>query len=917
MYTNAQSLTNKITELQLTAADLQADLILLSETWLNNSSNTAILELDGYILQHDLRSDRIDTAAGVGGGLLVYVKEGLTVFTCDKVGQFNQYVKFAVGEEDRQVYIYLVYRPPKRDRENMAELVKIIQNAESRTVMIGDFNCPGVDWEAGSGGDLGSELAEAALENKFTQMVDFPTHTKGNVLDLVLTNIPESVLSICEEGRLGKSDHSILLVEIRCKSEKVDKREAVRNWNRANWNNIREGIRSETWPTTEDDCTTEEAWRQLREKLDQLIAENVPTVKLRSRISGWMTRDILREIRTKRRLWKKAKYGSKEDDEKYREAEKKTRNLIRNAKRNEEKKLAKEKQKNSKPFYSYIRRKTKSRTPIGPLKADDGRQINDPGEMAETINDFFVTVFTREDTTAMPEPKLRKVRSKLKKCWVSTAAVKAKIKELRPTSAPGPDGITPKILKNCIEEISPVLAVIYRKSMLTGSVPEEWRQANIVPIFKKGSKAKPGNYRPVSLTSICCKVLEKIVRDKIVGHLKENNLISTAQHGFVNNRSCTTNLLEYLEDVTAKIDEGKSLDVIYLDFAKAFDKVPTARLLRKLASFGIGGEVWSWVKNWLTDRKQRVMVDGAKSSWKAVLSGVPQGSVLGPVLFVIFINDLEETVTATQLLKMFADDTKVGQDVSVPGGAEDLQRTIDNLWRWVSDWGMAFNVDKCHVMHFGSRNPKNKYFMNGRVLAETELEKDVGVLIANDAKPASHVKKAVQTASAVLTQILRTFHYRDRHVFLQLYTQYVRPHLEFASPAWSPWSALDKENLEKVQKRAVNAISGLRGASYEERLAELGLLTLEQRRNQADLVQTYKILHNVDKVDRRQWFEIYEDNRVTRGQQGKFKIKAGRPRLDLRRYFYSQRVIQPWNNLPDDLRDCPSVKMFKTALWAL
>jgi len=224
--------------------------------------------------------------------------------------------------------------------------------------------------------------------------------------------------------------------------------------------------------------------------------------------------------------------------------------------------------------------------------------------------------------------------------------------------------------------------------------------------IKKGSKAKPGNYRPVSLTSICYKVIKKIIRDKIVGHLKGNNLILKAQHGFVSNRSCTTNLLEYLEEVTRGIDERRALDVIYLDFAKAFDKVPVARLIKKLESFGVEGEVLRWVKGWLTDKKQRVLVDGAKSSWKEVLSGVPQGSVLGPVLFVIFINDLEDAVTATQIVKMFADDTKVGQDVSEPGGCEELQSTLNKLWKWVIDWGMAFNVEKCHVMHFGRQNSK-------------------------------------------------------------------------------------------------------------------------------------------------------------------------------------------------------------------
>jgi len=476
----------------------------------------------------------------------------------------------------------------------------------------------------------------------------------------------------------------------------------------------------------------------------------------------------------------------------YAEAEKRTRNLIRSAKRNKEKKLSREKHKNSKPFFDYIRRKTKARTLVGPLKTEKGRNVTDPEQVAKMINKFFVSVFTREDTQNIPEPRRKNIRSKLKKCWVSAETVRAKIKELRPSSAPGSDGITPKILKNCVAEISSVLAMIYHKSLLTGEVPEEWRQANIVPIFKKGSKAKPGNYRPVLLTSICCKVIEKILRDKIVGHLKANNLISMAQHGFVKNRSCTTNLLEYLQEVMKRLDNGKSMDVVYLDFAKAFDKVLIARLLKKVENMGVEGAVLGWVKSWLTDRKQRVQVDGARSSWRQVLSGVPQGSVLGPVLFVIFINDLEEEVRAGKGLKMFADDTKVGQDVSEPGGTQELQETLDKLWKWVSDWGMAFNVEKCHVVHFGIRNPHHKYSMNGRELEESEIEKDWGVLISNDAKPVKHIKKAAQTANAVLNQLLKTFHYRDRNVFDRLYIQYVRPHLEFASQAWSPWNLTDR-----------------------------------------------------------------------------------------------------------------------------
>ena len=184
----------------------------------------------------------------------------------------------------------------------------------------------------------------------------------------------------------------------------------------------------------------------------------------------------------------------------------------------------------------------------------------------------------------------------MRNCWITTEKVKKKIKELKPNSAAGPDGIHPKLLKECVNEIAPVLAMIFRKSMDSGEVPEEWRQANVIPIFKKGSKAAPSNYRPVSLTCVSCKMMESIIKDDLMLHLKRNNLINPSQHGFMKNHSCTTNLLEFLEEVTAKADSGKSIHIIYLDFAKAFNKVPTQRLLKKLKAHGVEGRVAGWIE---------------------------------------------------------------------------------------------------------------------------------------------------------------------------------------------------------------------------------------------------------------------------------------------------------------------------------
>ena len=377
-------------------------------------------------------------------------------------------------------------------------------------------------------------------------------------------------------------------------------------------------------------------------------------------------------------------------------------------------------------------------------------------------------------------------------------------------------------------------------------------------------------------------------------------------------KSCNTNLLEFLEKVTEAADKGKSVDIVYLNFAKVLDKVPTERLLKKLTAHGVGGKIKNWIASWLKDRKQRVTVDGKKSGWQKVLSGVPQGSVLGPVLFLIFINDLDNAATENQVVRKFADDTKVSQVIEGPDDAEELQGTLDRLCQWATDWGMAFNVAKCHVMHVGQNNPRHKYHMQGEALKTTEEERDIGVTVTVNLKPSRQCQKAAQTAHTVLAQILRAFHYRDRHVYISLYKQYVRPHLEFAVAAWSPWTKADIECLEKVQMKAARAVSGLRGRSYEERTAELKLPSLQERRRQADMAQTYKIMASEDSD---QWITRADTRRTTRNTCGLNNIVPMRNNHEYRNNFFSQRVVEEWNSLPDVVKESRTVQMFKRRYW--
>jgi hypothetical protein len=302
---------------------------------------------------------------------------------------------------------------------------------------------------------------------------------------------------------------------------------------------------------------------------------------------------------------------------------------------------------------------------------------------------------------------------------------------------------------------------------------------------------------------------ESCIKDAVVDHLVTNSLIKDSQHGFMSNKSCTTNLLEFLEKLTSEQDAGHAVDVIYLDFAKAFDKVPHRRLIAKFKAHGIGGNVLRWVENWLAGRKQRTVLNGKASDWEDVGSGVPQGSVIGPLAFIIFINDLDLMVILINIMNKFADDTKLANTILSNVDVSNLQECLNRLVAWANTWGMQFNVTKCKVMHVGKDNPRADYTMAGTSLTKTESERDIGVKVHQSLRPSQQCKEAANRANAVLGQISRSFHFRDRRTFIKLYKQYVRPHLEFAVPAWSPWTQADREMLEKIQKRAVKMVSGL------------------------------------------------------------------------------------------------------------
>lgn len=577
---------------------------------------------------------------------------------------------------------------------------------------------------------------------------------------------------------------------------------------------------------------------------------------------------------------------------------------------------------NSKVLHSYIRQKKVGKPRVGPIMSDNGNVINQAEDMANIFAAAFSSVYV-QGIPDHPEPH-QTFDGSIGCIDITLDSVMAVLSELDVSSSMGPDELHPHLLKSCKVELAYPLWLIFRTSLDTTTLPSIWKRSFIVPIFKKGTRHDPLNYRPVSLTSVCVKSLERILCKFIYDYATSNNILCNEQFGFRSGRSTEDQLLLTYNDISYAIDLGNNVDLILFDFSKAFDTVCHDILLDKLRKLGITGKLLGWIREFLKSRVMNVVVDRQLSRPCDVVSGVPQGSVLGPLLFLLYINFLTHNISSRT--KIFADDLKLYISVetnslhAVQFNMASCQRDIDSLHKVASSWGLSMNTNKCVVVKF-QRRPMDLsglpasgiYYLNDTPIPVKDSAMDLGVNVDSTLKFHQHIHNIVQKAGGMAQNLLKSTVNRDASFLIPLYVTHIRPILEYCSAVWNLGYITDLNLIESVQRRWTRNIRGMEHLNYSQRLKALDLYSVRGRLLRNDMVKYWQIFHGFCAIVPEDMF-VNTPLVTTRGHQ--YKVAHIRTELEIRKRFFNVRGISLWNSLPQHIVSANSVSAFKASLSA-
>lgn len=850
------------------------DIISLTETWLLEDIVDCELFDSRYCVW---RRDRnyAQTNQTRGGGVLIAVRKDLLT-TYNHVWQSSA--------EDIWITITL---KPKGNRGNSLKLnictvyickencgnsfetqlgnfsIKLSEIIQSRPLekflVLGDFNVSSISWAPSSNGlrayNVSGEYLLEFINNLNLCNLDqynSVVNKYERILDLVLCN-DYVIVSGCLDPLVPEDPyHSALCIKVSFVelAPMIPGKRMMYSYNKGDYDQIRLNLSQFCWTKLLNEGNLDTAVDLFYQLIYKLRDDFIPTRRTRSSCYPvWYTSALIKIIKEKSKYHKKFRiYGNLHDQQSFKILRERARQVESECYTKYIAQIEEGITNSPKAFWHFIKNK-KCNGSYPSSMSYQGNETNDPRDICERFASYFQSTFLNSNSGESRYCDHDEVNgSDCHSIEINPKKVCALLNKLDLNKSAGPDLIPAVFLRSCAKELSIPISILFERSLREGVMPSRWKSAFITPIHKKGAKNIIENYRPISKLCLIAKVFERLVFNELSASL--NQYLDPFQHGFVKNRSVTSNLLVFTDYITEKMESGNQVDAIYTDYTKAFDRIDHSLLLYKLSRAGIRGDLFRWFSSYVKNRSQAIVLNGYTSSWNTIPSGVPQGSLLGPLLFILFISDIGSCFRHSNYL-LFADDMKIYRTVNTDADALLLQEDLDRLNVYCIANKLELNISKCNSISFCRKPHVNNYVykLMNEPLTIVQQVKDLGVVLDTKLSFEYHIDAIVAKASKAMGFIMRmSGSFKTMKTIKILYCSYVRSHLEFASQIWNPDYEKYKSRIEKLQSKFTRFLSfkfKLNKISYEQRCKKFHLLPLYLRRHLADLILLVKVARGI------------------------------------------------------------------------
>ena len=823
------------------------------------------------------------------------------------------------------------YRPPQSPPDLFSTFERIIDKIDAENLelyLMGDLNCNLLsDVVSNNSSHLLNIIDMFGLSQLITEPTRVTQHS-STLIDLCLTNCPDK---ISKSGviNIGISDHSAIyftrkVAHFRPNMHKNVEVRQLKNFNEADF--VRD-LRMIDWNSVTTHNNPNDMWDVWKHLLACVIDKHAPlrTKRVKNKRSPWITNELLREMRTRDFLKKKA--ASTNDHsiwKQFKDARNKANNSVKKAKRkyfSDNLDANKSDPRKTWRLINELQFRQNKSTKVSQVKT--GNQVfTSPGDIAEAFNNHFTNIgqslaqeipISEIDPLAYVSP----VEGVFSFQRINAQKVIKLLKAIDVSKATGLDKIPIRFLKIATEVVAPSLTGIFNQSLVTGIFPSDWKMAKVSPIFKNGSKSDLNNYRPISVIPTVAKIFEKIIYDQLYQYLSDNGLLNSGQSGFRSLHSTLTALLETSDNWCVNIDRGLLNGVIFIDLRKAFDTIDHKIILQKLTKYGVDQDALKWFKSYLTNRMQRCKVNNHLSRESPLNCGVPQGSIIGPLLFLIYINDLPNCLNVGTP-RMYADDTNVTfSAATIPDLESQINSDLKYIDRWLKANKLSLNVAKTEFMVISSRQKLqslNDYTMNihidGVPINQSNQSKSLGLIIDENLSWKAHIHEISKKVSSCIGALKRVRPFVSMHTAIKIYKALIEPHFDYCSAVWDGLTQQLSEKLQKLQNRAIRVITK---SSYDTSsrllLTSLGWDNLSSRRAKQKANLMYKCINNLAPAYLCNLFLPRIPSYDFRN--AKKKLLLPKPRTDYLKHSFSYSGAILWNNLPEEIRTSNSLAFFK------